>query len=202
MPELFNLLILGLVYGFTVCSLSCMPYFAPYILGSGNGFADGLSSSLAFVMGKICTYTVLGGIAAMLGLSMPFHRSHNVLMGIVMILVALTLPFAGREGCRQRCRGICTKGSMFTLGIISSAMPCPPLVAVFLLAAKSGSIAAGLSYGFCYGLGLVLSPMLILGGGFALLSQKIKHEARGFAPYMQGLAMLVMIVMAANIMTA
>ncbi|MDH3328283.1 MAG: hypothetical protein OEM01_03530, partial [Desulfobulbaceae bacterium] len=76
--------------------------------------------------------------------------------------------------------------------------PCPPLVAVFLLAANNGTVLTGMSYGFFYGLGLIVSPMLIVGGGFAMISEKIKQEAKGFVPYMQGLAMLIMMVMAAN----
>lgn len=198
MYDAFNLLILGLLYGATVCSLSCMPYFAPYLISSGRGFKDGLASSFAFVLGKICSYTFLGGIAAIIGQSFTLNHSHYVIMGITMIGVALTLPLVNRGGCHKRCQVFCKKGALFILGIVSSMVPCPPLVAVFLLAAKSGTLSAGVSYGFFYGLGLTLSPMLIVGGGFAMVSEKIKQEAKGFAPFMQGMAMLMMFVMAAN----
>jgi len=203
MHDAFSLISLGLVYGATVCSLSCLPYFGPYLMGTGNGFGDGLASSLAFILGKLCCYTTLGGIAGVLGQTFTLNRTHNVIMGVTLLFVALTLPLVTRGGCKKRCQVITKRGSLFVLGIVSSVIPCPPLVAVFLLAANSGTVLSGMSYGFFYGLGLIVSPMLIVGGGFAMISEKIKQEAKGFVPYMQGLAMLIMMVMAASmIMTA
>lgn len=203
MHDALSLVLLGMVYGATVCSLSCLPYFGPYLMGTGNGFNDGLASSLFFILGKLCCYTALGGVAAVLGQAFTLNRSHHVIMGILLLGVALALPLVTREGCRRRCQVIGKRGALFVLGIISSLIPCPPLVAIFLMAANKGLILSGMSYGFFYGLGLVVSPMIILGGGFAMISEKIKKEARGFAPYMQGLAMLIMMVMAVDmIMTA
>jgi len=198
MHDAFSLIVLGLVYGATVCSFTCLPYFGPYLMGTGNGFADGLASSLVFILGKLCSYSALGGIAAVFGQVFTLDRTHNMFMGITLLCVALTLPLVTRGGCRKRCQVIGKRGSLFVLGIVSSLLPCPPLVAVFLLAANNGAVLTGMSYGFFYGLGLIVSPMLIVGGGFAMISVKIKHEAKGFVPYMQGLAMLIMMVMAAN----
>ncbi len=203
MHDAFSLVALGLVYGATVCSLTCLPYFGPYLMGVGNGFGDGIAASLFFTLGKLCCYTALGGIAAVFGQVFTFSHSHNVIMGITLLCVALTMPLVTRGGCRKRCQVIGKRGSLFVLGIVSSLVPCPPLVAIFLLAANKGMVISGMSYGFFYGLGLMLSPMLIVGGGFAMISATIKMEAKRFVPYMQGLAMLIMIVMAANmIMTA
>lgn len=198
MHDAFNLILLGLVYGATACSLSCLPYFGPYLMSTGNGFGDGLASSLTFILGKLCCYTALGGIAAVLGQAFTLNRSHNVILGIILLGVALALPVVTRGGCRKRCQVIGKRGSLFVLGIVSSLLPCPPLVAIFLMAANKGMVLSGMSYGFFYGLGLVMSPLLIIGGGFAMISEKIKKEAKGFAPYMHGLAMLIMIVMATN----
>jgi cytochrome c biogenesis protein CcdA len=198
MHDTLSLVLLGMVYGATVCSLSCLPYFAPYLMGTGNGFGDGFMSSLFFILGKLCCYTALGGIAAVLGQAFTLNRSHHVIMGILLLGVALGLPLVTRKGCRKRCQVVGKRGSLFVLGIISSLIPCPPLVAIFLMAANKGLVLSGMSYGFFYGLGLVVSPMIIVGGGFAMISEKIKKEARGFVPYMQGLAMLIMMVMAVD----
>lgn len=198
MHDALSLVLLGMVYGATVCSLSCLPYFGPYLMGTGNGFNDGLASSLFFILGKLCCYTALGGVAAVLGQAFTLNRSHHVIMGILLLGVALALPLVTRRGCRKRCQVIGKRGSLFVLGIISSLIPCPPLVAIFLMAANKGLVLSGMSYGFFYGLGLVVSPMIIVGGGFAMISEKIKKEAKGFTPYMQGLAMLIMMVMAVD----
>lgn len=203
MHDAFSLIVLGLVYGATVCSLTCLPYFGPYLMGTGNGFNDGLVSTLCFSLGKLCTYSAMGGIAAMVGQAFTLNRSHNIILGFVLLGVALTLPFVTRDKCSKRCQVMGKRGSLFILGVISSLMPCPPLVAVFLMAANKGIVLNGISYGFFYGLGMILSPMLIVGGGFAMISEKIKQEVKGFTPYMKGIAMLIMVVMATNmIMTA
>ena len=200
MDDAFSLIVLGMVYGATVCSLTCLPYLGPYLMGSGRGFRDGLASSLAFVLGKICTYGALGGVAALFGQAFSLNHSHNMLMGITLLCVALTLPLVSRRGCQTRCQVVGKRGSLFVLGIVSSLVPCPPLAAIFVLAANKGTLLSGIAYGLLYGTGLMLSPMLLAGGGLAMISDKIKKEAEGFAPYMQGLAMLVMLVMAVNMM--
>ena len=45
---------------------------------------------------------------------------------------------------------------------------------------------------------MIVSPMLLLGGGFAMVSERINKEVKGFAPYLQGAAMLIMIGMATD----
>ena len=198
MSDAFGLIILGMVYGGSVCSLTCLPYFGPYLMSTGNSFGDGLVSSLVFVFGKLCSYSALGGAAAMLGRAVTLDRSHNVVMGITLLCVAMTLPLVTRGGCRNRCQVLGKRGSLFVLGVVSSLVPCPPLIAIFLLAANKGTLLGGISYGLFYGLGLMVSPMLIIGGGLAMISESIKKKARLFVPYMKGLTMLIMISMAAN----
>ncbi len=200
MPDAFSLILLGMVYGATVCSFTCLSYLGPYLIGTGRGFGDGLASSLAFVFGKVCTYGVLGGVAALFGQVFTLNHSHNVVLGGILLCVALTLPLVTRRDCRKPCQVVGKRGALFVLGIVSSLVPCPPLAAIFVLAANNGTLVGGIAYGLLYGIGLMLSPMLIAGGGLAMISDKIKKEAKGFVPYMQGLAMLVMIVMAVNMM--
>ena len=90
------------------------------------------------------------------------------------------------------------EGRFFVLGVVSSLVPCPPLVAIFLLAANKGTLLGGISYGLFYGLGLMVSPMLIIGGGLAMISESIKKKASFFHPYIKGLTMFIMVSMAAN----
>lgn len=200
MPEPFSLFLLGMVYGATVCSFTCLPYFGPYLIGSGTGFKDGVISSCAFALGKLCMYSALGGAAAVLGRALTVSPTHKVIMGLVLIAVAVTMPFVTKDGCLKRSQVTGKRFSMFVLGVVSSLMPCPPLAAVFVLSAQHGEVLGGVMYGFFYGLGLVVSPMLLAGGGFALISHKIKQEAKEFAPYMQKLAMGIMVVIAVGMM--
>ncbi len=200
MHEPFSLFLLGIAYGTTVCSFSCLPYFGPYLIGSGTGFKDGVLSTCAFGTGKLFMYSSLGGAAALFGRALTITPTHKMIMGFVLIIVAITMPFVTRGGCLKRSQRASKRFSMFVLGVVSSLIPCPPLAAVFVLAAQQGEVVMGLLYGFFYGLGLLVSPMLLAGGGFALISQKIKQEAKGFAPYMQKLSMVIMVIIGVGMM--
>ena len=200
MHEVFSLFLLGLTYGLTVCSFSCLPYYGPYLIGSGTGFKDGVLSSCAFGVGKLCMYSALGGAAAMLGRALTASPTHKVIMGLVLIAVAVTMPFVTKDGCLKRSQVAGKRFSMFVLGIVSSLIPCPPLASLFVLAAQQGEVLSGVMYGFFYGLGLLVSPMLLAGGGFGLISHTIKEEAKEFAPYMQKLAMTIMVIIAVKMM--
>ena len=200
MDEPFSLFLLGLAYGATVCSFSCLPYFGSYLIGSGTGFKDGVLSSCAFGVGKLCMYSALGGVAALFGRTMTVTHSHKVLMGLILIAVAVAMPLVAKDGCLKRSQVVGKRFSMFVLGVVSSFMPCPPLAAVFVLASRQEAALSGVMLGFCYGLGLVMSPMLLAGGGFALISHKIRQEVKEFAPYMQKIAMGIMIVIAVRMM--
>lgn len=200
MDEPFSLFLLGMVYGITVCSFSCLSYFGPYLIGTGTGFKDGVVSSCAFGIGKICMYSALGGAAALFGRTLIVTPTHKLLMGLVLLAVAFTVPFVSKGGCLKRSQVIGKRCSMFLLGLLSSLIPCPPLAAVFVLATQQGTVLNGAMYGFSYGLGLVVSPMLLAGGGFALISHKIRQEVKEYAPYMQKFAMGIMIIIAVKMM--
>lgn len=200
MTEVLNLFLLGVTYGLTVCSFSCLPYFGPYLIGSGTGFKDGVLSTCAFGTGKLFMYSSLGGIAALLGRALTISHTHKVIMGSVLIIVAVTMPLVNQGGCLKRSQRTGKRFSMFALGVVSSLIPCPPLTAVFVLAAQQGELVVGVMYGFFYGLGLLVSPMILAGGGFALISQKIKEEVKGFAPHMQKLSMGIMVIIAVGMM--
>lgn len=203
MHDAVHLFLLGLVYGTTVCSLTCLPYLGPYLLATGKGFRDGIRSSLTFISGKIFTYLVLGASAAYLGhILMPENYPEvRFIQGTTLIIAGLVLPLI-REGCNKKSRLMIKGASLFALGISTSIVPCLPLLGLFILAAKSGSLIKGSIYGLMYGLGLILSPTLIAGGILSLVSKVVKVEAKGFIPYLQGISVLLMVIMGIKIIMA
>ena len=194
-----GLFTLGLVYGATVCSMTCLSYLGPYLLGTGNGFRDGVLSSLSFGLGKICCYVFLGGLAGYLGRQLTYSPALTLAMGIILIGVAISMPFVTKRGCRDTCRQGRKRASLLTLGAATSLAPCPPVLAILTLAAGQGSMVTGMAFGLFYGLGIIISPLLLVGGGLSLVSQKLRQEVKSFMPYIQGLAMTIMILMGANI---
>lgn len=203
MGEAGGVFLLGLAYGATFCSLTCLPCLGTFLMGCGNGFRDGVIGAMFFMIGKVVSYTLFGGLAGLLGHVMTLSPSQQrVIPGIALIGGALILPFMSPDSCQRPPAINGRRSSLLLLGLATSLVPCPPLAAVFLLAARQGTWLAGGSYGFLYGAGLMLSPLLIAGGGLALIAKKIRLELDGRRPYLQGAAMLIMIIMGLQALSA
>lgn len=202
MPDPAGLFILGLTYGLTVCSLTCLPYLAPYLMGTGTGFKNGIANSLWFMFGKLMVYATLGGIAAYIGRSLDLAQSSSGVMGFILIGAGISMPLINRNKCQKKCQAAAKNISMFAMGAGSSLIPCPPLAAIFMLAAQHGSIALGIAYGLIYGLGLVISPLIIAGGGLAFVSASMREQLGSRMHYIEGLAMVIMVSMGLNILFA
>ncbi len=201
MSDAAGLLLLGLVYGTTVCSLSCLPYLGPYLLSTGEGFRDGVASSLLFLSGKLLSYATLGGVSALSGRALTVDGNVRLIIGATLVIAGLSLPFVGgRRRCRKGGRITGRGVSLLMLGISTSLIPCPPLAAVFLLAAGKGSVLSGVACGLAYGLGLTLSPILLTGGALSLISRRLKAEVSWFVPYMQALSALMIVIMGIRIL--
>ena len=202
MHDAAGLFLLGLLYGTTVCSLTCLPYLGPYLLSTGRGFTDGVKSSLLFLSGKLICYMFIGGLSAYLGDMLMLDKSMSAkwIMGIAIIAFGLSIPFVSRGECCNKRQVMGKNISLFLLGISTSLIPCPPLVTMFLLAAKNGSVFLGVSYGIIYGLGLILSPIIIAGGGITVISKTIKTEVKGFVPYLQGISVVMIVIMGIRIL--
>ncbi|MEW6738861.1 MAG: cytochrome c biogenesis CcdA family protein [Nitrospirota bacterium] len=202
MHDAAGLFLLGLLYGTTVCSLTCLPYLGPYLLSTGRGFTDGMKSSLLFLSGKLICYMFIGGLSAYLGnvLMLDKSMSAKLIMGIAIIAFGLSIPFVSRGECCNKRQVMGKNISLFLVGISTSLIPCPPLVTMFLLAAKNGSLISGISYGLIYGLGLTISPLIIAGGGLSVISKIIKTEVKGFVPYLQGISVVMIVIMGARIL--
>lgn len=183
--EFINLFVIGIVYGITTCSLTCLPYLAPYMMNTGGGFKDGIKGSGFFIAGKIVTYGALSSITAWMGKETikGSEDSLKYIIGIPLIAIGLLLlfkkdaadcsnkPFAGMVRKSNR-KGL----HLFIMGVLTSIIPCVPLSALLLLSVQSGSVLKGTLYGLVYGSGLTLSPIMLAGGFFGFISERIKVE--------------------------
>jgi cytochrome c-type biogenesis protein len=120
-------------------------------------------------------------------------------MGVALILAGFSLVFFKRKNtCKCEARG---KSIFFlTIGVGSSMVPCPPLAAVLVLAARQGLVLNGAAYGLVYGLGLLISPLIIAGGGFSYLSSSMRKQLGDKIQSIERLACLVMVLMGCQIL--
>ena len=193
MPELTQIFLLGMFYGATVCTVTCLPYVGPYILTTGNGFKDGVQSSTYFLFGKLITYTLMGAIAGYIGSAFVVDNGEatKYIVGVLLIAAGVSIPFNSKK---KNCGKHKSKeGSLFVLGIASSLIPCPVLSTVILLSAKNGTVVMGASYGMAYGIGILISPLLIVGGGLSVISGGLKEKIGEFIPVLQIVAAISII---------
>jgi cytochrome c-type biogenesis protein len=195
--DVLGLFLVGVLYGSTTCVFSCMPYLGPHVLATGGGFRDGLQSSAMFLGGKLLTYGALSAAAAALGhtLFSPGAAPVRWVSGGLVIAAGLSLPFFSPAARCSRARGVSRGASLVALGAASGLIPCPPLLTLFTVAAGSGSMALGLLDGLAYGLGLTLSPLLLLGGALAMIARSIRTEARALVPLVRFGAAAVMVLL-------
>ena len=181
-------LTLGLLYGFTVCTSSCLPYLASYIAGIKAGFRKGLTITAIYNTGRIAAYAVIGTIAGLLrtlvdeAIFETYQTVFSAIFAVVVIVIGISIlfkkgscstcipenvePQKGLEGFRQHF-----DVRAFFMGFSKGFVLCPPLVA-FLLYALTNYQANSTVLAVLFGLGTALSPMLILAAVVGWLLEK------------------------------
>ncbi len=200
--EFSGLFLLGMVNGASICSLSCFHYLSPYLMGTGQGFRDGVLASWIFVCGKIVSYSIMCGCAAAFGKLFLSETSKpgGILPGIILIAAAISIPFSRHLGCSTTRCTTARKVSLFGLGVSSSLLPCPTMATVFLLVAEKKVVIAGMGYGAMFGLGLALSPLLIIGGGLSMIANHLRLETGKLMSAVKALSIIIMIGMGIQLM--
>jgi thiol:disulfide interchange protein DsbD len=202
MPDILGILSLSIIYGFTVCSLSCLPTLSVYLMGTGRTFTDGIVGGFYFVAGKMLVYGTWGALAGGFGMLFGVPDIQNRWMGLFVIVTGLAIPLAAKTKTACSCRRTGQQGSrlpLLLLGASTSLVPCPPLAAILLLAAHKGSVLTGIGYGLVFGAGLIVSPLMAASGSMALISGVIKQKVSWISPYLQGSAMAILLVMGMRI---
>ncbi len=203
MSELGGLFLLGVIYGSTLCTLTCLPYLGPYILTTGNGFSDGFSLSFAFLVGKLLTYTALGGMASLLGAELLSGNkvAAQYFTGAILAVVGVVMILSSRKSneCAKRTT-VGKKAPLIMLGVSTSMLPCPAVIAMLAMSAKSGSIMGGSLDGAVYGLGVAFSPMLVIGGGVAMIGETLSMKVRESMPTLRILAGVFIALMGAKLL--
>ncbi|MBU2646216.1 sulfite exporter TauE/SafE family protein [bacterium] len=190
MPDMIALFSLGVISGFSVCAFACFSYLGPYLFCTGQGFKDGLIGTLLYLGGKTVMYAVFGGVATFSKslLSTAMVSSGRIIMGSTLLLIALLVPFQQQGRCGAGTRQI----SLLGLGISTSLIPCPIMASVLVIAAQQDAILKGVFCGLSFGLGLMVSPLLIAGGGIAFVTAGLRVEIQHFMPILKGVAMLIL----------
>jgi sulfite exporter TauE/SafE len=185
--------IVGVFYGSVVCVSSCLPYVASYIAGVGAGFRRGVLVTLTFSSGRLAAYALIGGAVGLLSGALrlmisaeallPFQQYSSIAFGIVTMIIGLTILLKIKSSsCNCPAENIGTLSGKklnqrfdfgaFSLGLSRGLVICPPLLALLLYSLPFAAPIDGLIIALLFGLGTVLSPLLLLGGATGWLLNK------------------------------
>lgn len=100
----------------------------------------------------------------------------------------------GRVALRFAVRPLGRGGVLVLGGLLTSLVPCPAVLALLTLAAAAPSVPLGFAYGLAYGTGLLVSPVLLAGGGLSVMAHRIRLEAASMASVIRTVAAAVIIL--------
>jgi thiol:disulfide interchange protein DsbD len=186
-----GVLVMGLFYGLTMCNFSCIPLIGPYIFGTQGGtqggFRRGFDATAIFVLTRIVTYTLLGGLSGLVG-SVALESLDSAWLltaaGGLILAIGARVVFKSKSSCQNQ--GVVQGPErpawvhMMTLGFSTSLMPCLPLTAVLLYAATTQSFLIGCALALMFGIGTSASPLYYIGGATGWLAEKIRKEIPRF----------------------
>jgi len=168
--------LLGVSMGLTACTVTCLPFMGTWALGRASGQREAFVHTGVFLAGRVATYTLLAALAGAAGLGLAQALGSawgNAAIGAASILAGLWLlakpqghacgaasPAPSFQPVRFR-RKADSLPPLF-LGAALSLTPCTPLASLLALAANTGGIGAGATYGLAFGLGAAMTPILVL----------------------------------------
>ncbi|MBU1026990.1 MAG: sulfite exporter TauE/SafE family protein [Candidatus Margulisbacteria bacterium] len=183
--KLITFLIQGFVIGSGPCIIICAPILLPYIAGTKRTWQEGLKATLVFSLTRLVVYTFMGGVVGYVGYYLfqlfqgqIWAKFLWVFAGLFIITLGGLIAF-GKGIKNPVCQMLqkqtlanSTKSMLF-LGLVIGLSPCLPLLAVLteimFLAEK---FYQGFLYGFAFGIGTVISPLLLLGALAPLIPAK------------------------------
>lgn len=206
---LLTLWLLGVSMGLTACTVTCLPFIGTWALGRASGQREAFRHTAIFLFGRLLTYATLAALAGYAGLGLAKAMGGtwgNGLIGAASILAGLWLLARRGSGCaaptppgdvrplrlhRRRADSL----PPLLLGSTLSLTPCTPLASLLALAAHAGSAAQGAAYGLAFGLGAVMTPILILVPLAGRLGREFRAGRRWVASALRWSAALVLVVL-------
>jgi uncharacterized protein len=167
-----------------------------------------VAGQLLWHFGKLFSYTFLGALAGYTGgyftaLFLGHPLLQNLLSyacGLLMLLMGLSLvgllpvrgqgPGSATEALSGLCHNLATPGSpgaALTLGMATSLLPCPVVLAFLAYSLQSGSVLNGMAIMGALSLGTML-PLLALGGATRLA----RLHLRSWAPRVGGIILILL----------
>lgn len=153
--------------------VSCGPLLVSYVAGTGKNIGKSILVYLLFSLGRILAYVLLGllifrGGQIAMEMNIGLGRYIYLAGGLFLVLIGALLAFKGKienKFCGNLQRVFLKKDikTVLAFGLIIGFLPCAPLVSVLAYIALISKTWVNSSlYSFCFGLGTLFSPLLII----------------------------------------
>ena len=174
MSTTIEFFIIGISVSFGPCLAFCSPLILPYIAATRRGWKEGLVAILTFSFAQLVIYVLLGLLAAQLGnlLTEWLHQFEYIFFIVGGLFISLIgfLIILGKDYHHHLCQALRRhtldnnlKGPIM-FGLIVGILPCLPLLGVLAyIALKTQNLWQGAFYGLIFGIGKLISPIILLG---------------------------------------
>lgn len=162
MNIVLSFFLFGLFFGSGPCVASCGPVLISYIAGRNRGPLDAFKTYLLFSLSRVSVYLLLAlltfGIKELVleNFLSSISRYVYILGGSFVILLGI-FTILGRHPAAKACQ------PSAILGLIIGLLPCAPLTGMLVsIGLASKSWAQSLFYSLSFGVGTLISPLLVL----------------------------------------
>jgi len=170
-----SLFLSGAFLGSGPCLISCGPFLVSFISGAKKNLKESFWLWLVFSCARVFSYLVLGLIAGIFSQEIIYKLYQNnlgqylLIAGGAFLLVIGSVMILGVQSSNKVCRLLEEKfikrgtKSAVLFGLFVGFLPCAPLLAILsYIVLVSGSWYKGLWYSLSFGLGTLVSPLIIL----------------------------------------
>ena len=191
MVNVIELLTIGITIAFGPCLFFCTPIVFSYIGGTQDSWQKGFKSVLIFSLSRAFVYVILGLLAGLFGkiltTSLDKYSLTIYIIGGAFISLSGILILLGKNPNLHLCQTIRKHTiendirSSIILGIIIGLLPCPPLLGILVyISLVSQDLWQGALLGFSFGIGTIISPLIIFGILASSLPKKIIKSPKTF----------------------
>lgn len=146
-------------------SIHCISMCGAINLMSVVGNNNNIKRPLLYNVGRVISYTIIGGIVGLLGGVIYFN---DIISGIIILISAIIMLFMALNMLGiLKVKSIHYKYKLrnknpFVIGLFNGLMPCGPLQAMQVYALSTGSFISGAFSMFVFGIGTV--PLMLFTG--------------------------------------
>jgi len=199
-----SLFLSGIFLGIGPCLVSCGPFLVTFIAGANKGIKESLRIWLVFSLTKLFAYLVLGLIAGLFSQEVVYRIYQGNLVqyllvggGIFVLLIGLAMVFGNNQRiriCRILEERFVKRGIKSTVlfGLLIGFLPCAPLLAILsYIALISGTWYKGFWFSLAFGMGTLISPLIILAMLASLVPKLFSDQAKFFSVFQKVCGLII-----------